>query len=53
MVITPWAMPCGSGSSEAERASREVLALPVYPELTREAVATVVEAVSGFCRARA
>jgi dTDP-4-amino-4,6-dideoxygalactose transaminase len=38
---------------EAERASREVLALPVYPELTREAVATVVEAVSGFCRARA
>jgi len=37
----------------AERASREVLALPIYPELSRQAAETVVEAVAGFYRARA
>lgn len=36
----------------AERASEEVLALPIYPELSREAVETVVEAVARFYRTR-
>lgn len=35
---------------EAERASREVLALPVYPELTREQQEAVVAAVADFYR---
>ena len=33
---------------EAERAAREVLALPIYPELGDDGVAAVVEAVRGF-----
>ena len=36
----------------AERASREVLALPIYPELARAAVETVVEAIARFYRSR-
>jgi dTDP-4-amino-4,6-dideoxygalactose transaminase len=35
---------------EAERASREALALPMYPELSREAQQYVVEAVGEFFR---
>jgi len=37
----------------AERASSEVLALPIYPELTRAAAETVVEAIARFYRSRA
>jgi dTDP-4-amino-4,6-dideoxygalactose transaminase len=36
----------------AERASREVLALPIYPELPRRAAETVVEAIARFYRSR-
>jgi dTDP-4-amino-4,6-dideoxygalactose transaminase len=36
----------------AERASREVLALPIYPELSRAAAETVVEAIVRFYRSR-
>ena len=35
---------------ESERASREVLALPIYPELTREQQEAVVNAVEDFYR---
>lgn len=35
----------------AERAAAEVLALPVYPELTREQIEYVVESIAQFCRA--
>ncbi|HLY38098.1 MAG TPA: DegT/DnrJ/EryC1/StrS family aminotransferase [Candidatus Binatia bacterium] len=35
---------------EAERAAREVVALPIYPELLRAQVETVVEAIAGFYR---
>ncbi len=39
----------GEGSlPETERACREVLSLPMYPELTREAVEYVAEAVRSF-----
>jgi dTDP-4-amino-4,6-dideoxygalactose transaminase len=37
---------------QAERASREVLALPIYPELSRAAAETVVEAIARFYRGR-
>ena len=37
----------------AERASREVLALPIYPELSRGAAETVVDAIERFYRSRA
>jgi dTDP-4-amino-4,6-dideoxygalactose transaminase len=33
---------------EAERACREVLSLPVYPELTEQQQEAVVHAVEGF-----
>jgi dTDP-4-amino-4,6-dideoxygalactose transaminase len=33
---------------EAERATREVLALPMYPELTDEQQRTVVDAIARF-----
>ena len=33
---------------ESEKASREVLALPIYPELTRDQQEAVVEAVADF-----
>lgn len=36
---------------ESERASREVLALPLYPELPREHQLQVVQAISDFVRA--
>lgn len=35
---------------EAERAAREVLALPVYPELTREQISFVVTSIAEFHR---
>jgi dTDP-4-amino-4,6-dideoxygalactose transaminase len=35
---------------EAERAAAEVLALPIYPELERDRVETVVEAIARFYR---
>jgi dTDP-4-amino-4,6-dideoxygalactose transaminase len=38
---------------ESERASRETLALPIYPELTLQQQETVVEAVEEFARSRA
>ncbi len=38
---------------EAERACDEVVALPIYPELPRERVEMVVEAVAGFYAPRA
>jgi dTDP-4-amino-4,6-dideoxygalactose transaminase len=35
---------------EAERAAAEVLSLPVYPELSREQLDYVIEAIRGFYR---
>jgi len=39
---TPGSLP------EAERASREVLSLPVYPELSETQIAEVVQAIADF-----
>lgn len=33
---------------EAEKASQEVLSLPIYPELTREEIAEVIKAIKNF-----
>jgi len=38
---------------EAELASAETLALPMYPELPRQSVATVVDAIAAYYRRRA
>jgi dTDP-4-amino-4,6-dideoxygalactose transaminase len=35
-----------------ERAAREVLSLPVYPELTADEQGAVIEAVTNFCQAK-
>jgi dTDP-4-amino-4,6-dideoxygalactose transaminase len=44
---------CGEGSLPAtERAAREVLSLPVYPELTAAEQATVIEAVANFAASK-
>ena len=44
----------GAGAfPEAERAASEVLALPIYPELGRGPVETVVETIAGFYHAAA
>ncbi len=38
--------------SVTERAAREVLSLPVYPELTADEQGAVIEAVTQFCQAK-
>ncbi len=44
---------CGEGSFPAsERAAREVLALPCYPELTPEQIVAVADAMAGFYRGK-
>jgi dTDP-4-amino-4,6-dideoxygalactose transaminase len=45
-VVAPLPLP------EAERAAREVLALPIYPELADAAVRAVVDATAAFYRRR-
>ena len=42
----------GGDFPEAEHASAETLALPIYPELPRSAVETVVEAIADYYRTR-
>jgi len=39
-----------SGVPEAERAAGDVLALPMFPQLTEEHVVRVVDAVASFYR---
>ncbi|MCS7001262.1 MAG: DegT/DnrJ/EryC1/StrS family aminotransferase [Dehalococcoidia bacterium] len=41
-------LPGGDSLPETERAAREVLSLPMYPELTDDDVQTVIRAVRGF-----
>jgi dTDP-4-amino-4,6-dideoxygalactose transaminase len=44
----------GPGSyPEAERAAKEVLSLPIYPELTDEQIQEVAGAIARFCETRA
>lgn len=38
---------------EAERASREVLALPIYPEITRDQMELVIQTIASFYRKHA
>jgi dTDP-4-amino-4,6-dideoxygalactose transaminase len=42
----------GGDFPEAERASAETLALPIYPELPRSAVETVVDTIADYYRTR-
>ena len=41
-------LPIGKGLPESERASAQVLSLPIYPELSEADVGTVIEAVRAF-----
>ena len=44
---------CEKGSlPETEKACREVLSLPVYPEMTEAEQSTVIDAVAEFCQGR-
>jgi dTDP-4-amino-4,6-dideoxygalactose transaminase len=45
---------CHAGDfPESEKAAREALALPVYPELSDRQAAYVVDNIAGFCQSRA
>jgi len=48
------AIGCEEGTlRETEKACREVLSLPVYPELTAAEQGTVIDAVASFCQGKA